>query len=727
MDDLEQLIRGSESKVTPQAGRDQERLDILNQELRKAQAKAATGDQRAAGDVEALLREIGGKSKVKAAPADELESLILGTGKVEAPAPKKQSLPAELKQQMETRPETFGEFVGKKIAGAGEAGLAALTGAVAAPASAVAGLYESLTGGKYGTQEGVKQGQQRAAEVQQALTYQPRTAQGQEYLQTVGKALEASKVPPVAVPELMGMAPVAGAAQQQLADQFARARMPVAPGVQSMQPAPTPVTNVNLPPAMRQQAQAARTAQPGQLPPQVIQQMQQQLAQRQAPQGSLGAAAADPQTFLNQAIAQATPELAAELKTITAKDANIPAITIQLEADQLPVPIRLTKGQATQDPVLISRERNERGFKEQFAQRLNEQNKALQENASLMKERVAPDVFTTDYVADAGNVSDAVNAIMKRNAQATKEAYDALKAANGGKFPVDGQLFADNALQVLNAEDRLGYLPTEIRKKLDDYSKGKEMNFNLFENLRTDLAAEIRKAQRANDGTTVNALGKVRDELEKLPMRGEAPQLKALADKARNTAKYDFDLERNNKLYSDVVNQTGAVDTKDLIQNFVIRSKNKDFADSMNLLRDNDQAIQNLRAGTLDYIIRESTDASGNFLTGKFAKSIENLDVNKKLDALFGSEAQTLRNIAKTGRLIEARPKGSFVNESNTATAAAAMAKQYGERLLGRLPVVGAVVEPATELIRQRKAAKETKESLKVGAGTRLSDIGKEK
>jgi hypothetical protein len=203
--------------------------------------------------------------------------------------------------------------------------------------------------------------------------------------------------------------------------------------------------------------------------------------------------------------------------------------------------------------------------------------------------------------------------------------------------------------------------------------------------------------------------------------------LKALADKARATAKADFDLERTNKLYSDVVNQTGAVDSKDLIQNFVIRSKNKDFADSMNLLKGNDQAIQNLRAGTLDYIIRESTDASGNFLTGKFAKSIENLDVNKKLDALFGSEAQNLRNIAKTGRLIEARPKGSFVNESNTATAAAAMAKQYGERLLGRLPVVGAVVEPATELLRQRRAAKETKESLKVGAGTRLSYIGKEK
>ena len=99
--------------------------------------------------------------------------------------------------------------------------------------------------------------------------------------------------------------------------------------------------------------------------------------------------------------------------------------------------------------------------------------------------------------------------------------------------------------------------------------------------------------------------------------------------------------------------------------------------------------------------------------------------MNKKLDALFGVDANVLRNMAKTGQYIEARPKGSYVNESNTATAAAGLAKQYGARLAGKIPIVGAVVEPAHELWQQRQISKEIKQTLKPGAGSRLSDIGK--
>jgi len=54
------------------------------------------------------------------------------------------------------------------------------------------------------------------------------------------------------------------------------------------------------------------------------------------------------------------------------------------KASELPVPVELTAGQAAQDPILISRERNERGFKEAHAQRFNEQNKALQDNANII-------------------------------------------------------------------------------------------------------------------------------------------------------------------------------------------------------------------------------------------------------------------------------------------------------------------------------------------------------
>ena len=92
---------------------------------------------------------------------------------------------------------------------------------------------------------------------------------------------------------------------------------------------------------------------------------------------------------------------------------------------------------------------------------------------------------------------------------------------------------------------------------------------------------------------------------------------------------------------------------------------------------------------------------------------------------MFGPDAKKIRNIAAVGKNVEARPKGSFVNESNTAVAAAQMAKQYGTELLKRIPGVGAVVEPAQQIMEQRRTAKETKKTLRPAAGVRLSDIGK--
>lgn len=394
------------------------------------------------------------------------------------------------------------------------------------------------------------------------------------------------------------------------------------------------------------------------------------------------------------------------------------------KASELPVPVELTAGQASQDPVLISRERNERGFKEQHAQRFNEQNKALQENAIIIKQNSAPNVTTTDYVADADNIIDIVKTIKENNKTKTQEAYKALEEAAGGKFPIDGVKFAKNTIEKLIEEDRLDYLPATIRNKLDAYASGsKQMNFNLFENLRSDLAAEMRKADRAGDGNMKHVLSVVRDQLENLPMQEGDAALKALADNARKVAKADFDLEKSNPLYSKILNESA--DSKDLIQNFVIRSKNADFMKSIELLKDDPVALEHLRSGTMDYIIRESTDASGNFSTAKFQKLIDNLNVNKKLDALFGENSKQLKDLSEVAKIVESRPKGSFVNESNTATAIGSMVKQYGSDVIKDIPIVRNIVGPASKILEERKIAKEVKKSLNPQPKTKLSDIGK--
>jgi len=391
------------------------------------------------------------------------------------------------------------------------------------------------------------------------------------------------------------------------------------------------------------------------------------------------------------------------------------------KASELPVSVELTIGQALQDPVLISRELNERGFKEQHAQRFNEQNKALQENANIIKQNVAPNVLTTDYVADAQNLIDSVKSIKDQNVLRTQEAYKQLEDAAGGKFPLDAKKFGQNALNELSKKEDIEFLPETFKTRIQNYANGKkEMNFDQFENLRSQLF----KATKGNqDGNVVHALNLVRNELENLPMTEVDANIKALADNARKTAKADFDLEKSNPLYSKVLNESA--DSKDFIQNFVIRSKNADFVKSMDLLKNDPTALEHLRSGTMDYIIRESTDASGNFNTAKFQKHIENLNVNKKLDALFGEHSKQLQDLADVSKIVEARPRGSFVNESNSTTALGSMAKKYGGKLILKLPGVRHVIEPATEILEERRINKEVKKSLNPKPVNKLSDIGK--
>lgn len=444
----------------------------------------------------------------------------------------------------------------------------------------------------------------------------------------------------------------------------------------------------------------------------------------------VGAAKTADATMLAEAKAKATPELRAELERIKPGDLNVEALNRIMEADQLPVPVRYTRGQATQDPNLISRERNERGLKEQYVERFNEQNRALQENVAVMKERVAPDLNTTSFVEDAegaiGRMSERINA---DDAKIT-EAYNALRDYGAGKLQVDSQSFANGALKALSEFDEQEFLPSSIQNRLNSYKEGKPMNFNQFENLRTVLARETRKAQAANDGNMVHALTVVRSELEKMPLIGETGEAKVLADKARSLAKSQFDLLDKKRstydpLYADVMN--GIADTKDFIPKLIFRSKNKDFVKTIETISQDPEGLQYFRSGALDYMLRESTDGNGNFLPKKFNNFVNLLDVNKKLDPLFGDQAKTIRAIGNASKNVEARPAGSFVNESGTAVALGQMAKQYGGNLAKRIPGVGAVIEPAQQIIEQRRAAKEVKQTLKPAAGVRLSDIGKKK
>jgi hypothetical protein len=715
--------RKSAPPAKTQSSREQEALRVLQAEYERESKLAAGGNAASARNLEALQREMklkGGAPTTAQTPSDDFSIDAIGaavqdafkTAKTDKPVARNKTDQAIINLQKSR--EMYGQM-GRDF-GASAASLADTTiggilpmaGQVVQAASrpfttpekaqqygqAVSGALEKPFGKTFG--------------VTQSPAYQGEASQrlmnfiGENVNKGAEWIAQKTGLPLPDVQNMMGTATIAAPAL--LAKPLATVAKPLVKGAETVS----------------QWGNEIRAGAPSQL--------EQQFQARGGKQ-SAGAAATEVKTQLDAAIAQAKPELAADLKLLNPAETNIEAINRLVDADSLDVPVRLTRGQASQNPSLISRERNERGFKEQFVDRFNEQNKALKENVTLVKERAAPDVFAPDYVSNAQGAIEQVREKIDAFKAEKQQAYKDLADFGAGKLEVDSKTFAQNAMNALTKNEDIDFLPPTIKTKVDQYIAGKPMNFDQFQNLATQIARETRKAQKADDGNAVYALGLVRNELESLPLIGETAEAKVFADKARGLAKREFDLiDKNRPTYNSVyaMVENGGADTKNFIQNNVFSSKNQDFAKMIDLVGDNPQAIQNLRAGTLDYMLRNSTDASGNFLTGKFAKTVADLDVNKKLDALFGAEeASRLRKIANAGTLIEARPKGAFVNESNTTVSAGQLAKDYVTGVLEDIPVVGSIVKPATNLYNQSKFKKEMKESLRPAAGTKLSDVGK--
>ncbi len=81
----------------------------------------------------------------------------------------------------------------------------------------------------------------------------------------------------------------------------------------------------------------------------------------QSGRASVGAAAVPDASIIQQALQTATPEFQQLYGKMDLNKVNTPVVLRHLEGDSLPIPVRLTEGEATGNPVLLSEEANLRG------------------------------------------------------------------------------------------------------------------------------------------------------------------------------------------------------------------------------------------------------------------------------------------------------------------------------------------------------------------------------
>lgn len=447
---------------------------------------------------------------------------------------------------------------------------------------------------------------------------------------------------------------------------------------------------------------------------------------------SLGAAAAAPQ------LENLSPALRAEVERQVSQGGGVSreALTRQVQADQLPVRMQLTEGQATQDPVTISNEMNRRGKDPAFAGRFNEQNSQLAENLDEIRAAEAPTAAGNDHLQNGQSLVD----MYKRRDAAEREtisgAYKDLTEANGGNFPVDGVAFVDAADVALKKQMKGRYVPDAIKADMEDFRNGEPMTFEHFENLRTNLAAEARKADRSGDGNAAHAVNVVREALESLPMGPESTGLKVIADKARGLAKARFDKIRSDPAYKavtedDVPEGNPSPLADDFVQKYIVRGKAANIAKMREHLGGEDEAHGTIAAASLNYLKSKSGiniyTNEGNFSQAGYNRALGEL--TPKLNHLVSPEtAEHLQSLGDVARYTQAQPRGSFVNNSNTFTAAVAShAKGLAETAVNTV-VPGAQIGTVVRgKLAARSEARATHEALKPGAGIQLKKLLKPK
>jgi len=408
-----------------------------------------------------------------------------------------------------------------------------------------------------------------------------------------------------------------------------------------------------------------------------------------------------PDEAIDTLVKNASPEIQQAVSKLKSKGMNVDPVPLarQLEGDALPVKVRLTPGQANQDPVMISQELNTRSKNPTIVYHLQDQNSALIQNLNHVRDTGARDVAVTDHITAGENLIKAGQDIIDKKAEETTALYKKLTDANGGSLPIDGKSFVESAEESLKKNLKSHFLPAEVRSTLNDIKEQGQMSFEQFENLRTILATEARSN---TSGNARAASSLVREALENTPISSEVKGVKELADAARKSAKEGFDM-------LDKVPALKAIDSgkaldNNFIQKYVIGAPKKDLTSLIEHFKDDPVALQTIKAGTVNFLKKSAglVEDSGNFGQASYNKQLQAL--GPKLDIIFSpDEAAILRTVGNVSRYVGLAPKGSYVNTSNTDVAN--LARQGAASAVDRITgtPIGSITKGAVDKVIQKK------------------------
>lgn len=527
-------------------------------------------------------------------------------------------------------------------------------------------------------------------QAKQNISYQPTSPVSQEVLGNVGEALEAAKIPPY----LGAIGAIPSAIQK-------------APNVR-------PMVQESVMPAANKMATALRNE--GQMIQEAVQPVTSRVAQ-----------AVEPVTNRISQALRKEPDMSG------VGAAEVPQAVVRQEmANQLRVPIKLSKGQATRDLAQQQFEAETmKTYPEDVGRPLiaaqEQRNTLIGQNLDAYVDATGAQVANPFYLRPTG---EAVDTALRESANKArlgyKKAYEVARASEEGQQKVNVQSIIDT-LDDLEAEAVNASVIDSAKMKLKKLAPDGEITLNNLEEVRkmVGTAGQENPTQmkysgdikRMIDATTQDAGGDLFKEARRLRTKfaNEFENIGLIDDLLSTKPKSKDRVVAMEKVFDKAIMQSDLDSLKGL--GYTLKKTEKGQQAWAEL---KGQTIENLRSAITSNI---ETDSLGQrtFNPKQFDVIVKNLDKSGKLDYLLGKAgAQEIRNLRDTVIAINSPVKG--INQSNTSSAINKVFNGILRKTVGKVPFGGAMVEAGAEAVQKKNIAKQVEQSLEFDA----KDVAKE-
>ena len=358
------------------------------------------------------------------------------------------------------------------------------------------------------------------------------------------------------------------------------------------------------------------------------------------------------------------------------KAVNKEAVARKVVFDRLG--ITPTKAQLTGDPKLWNKQAELakiHGAGDPLRDKLIQDNEKL---STLMDDFVTK---TDGQAIDQyGAMSKAVDALDNHNVtmkQQVGQMYDAAKSAQGNDVLLDGAGFANDAITRLDADYAMSSLPQNVHKLIKDignnpdkFTLGKSEEF--IKILNREHKASLQNGQPTS---TTHAIGVVRDALTKR----QEQAMQGLLTQGNNDAAQMYNLARTaHKMRVEQIEANPLLKATvkgeqpdKLFNKHILGGNVAELENTVKLLRSvDDQAVNDIRGQVAKYIMDKTLQSNGQPSPAAMAKALGQIG-DRRLNILFSpEEVAKLKDIGSAMHYLITQPPHSYVNNSNTASAA---------------------------------------------------------